>query len=133
MAVVAGFGGHYAGLVAGSALFGIAVAFGNPATNQLAARSVRAGRHGIVTGIKQSGVQVGAFLAGFVLPRAAETTGWRPALGAGAALGVAGLGLARRYVPRSAGRCVADARPGRRRTGGGPPAVGPRSAGGSTS
>jgi MFS family permease len=100
MAIVAGFGGHYGGLVAGSAVFGISVAFGNPATNQLAARSVRAGQHGIVTGIKQSGVQVGAFLAGFVLPRVAETTGWRPALGGGAALGVAGLVLTRRYVPR---------------------------------
>ena len=103
MAVVAGFGGHYAGLVAGSAVFGISVAFGNPATNQLAARSVRAGQHGMVTGIKQSGVQVGAFLAGFVLPRVAETTGWRPALSAGASLGLAGLWLVRRYVPRSSG------------------------------
>jgi predicted MFS family arabinose efflux permease len=103
MAVVAMLGGHYAGLVAGSAVFGIAIAFGNPATNQLAARSVRAGQHGIVTGIKQSGVQVGAFLAGFALPRVAETTGWRPALGGCAALGVGGLVLARRYVPRPAG------------------------------
>lgn len=100
MVVVAAFGHHYAGLVAGSAVFGIAVAFGNPATNQLAAGAVEAGRHGIVTGIKQSGVQVGAFLAGFVLPRIAESGGWRPAVGGCAVLGVAGLALTRWYVPR---------------------------------
>ena len=122
MGVVAGFGGHYTGLVVGSAVFGISVAFGNPATNQLAACSVRAGQHGIVTGIKQSGVQVGAFLAGFVLPRVAETTGWRPALGAGAALGVAGLALVRRYVPRPSGE--APPIPAEEATDGGRPAGG---------
>ena len=128
--MVAGFGGHYAGLVAGSALFGIAIAFGNPATNQLAARSVRAGQHGIVTGIKQSGVQVGAFLAGFVLPRAAETTGWRPALGAGAS---PRGGRTRPDAPvraPPAGRGVGDASAEEATEGRGPPAG---SAGGSTS
>jgi len=44
VAVAAAAGRHYAGLVAGAAVFGISVAFGNPATNQLAARMVRAGR-----------------------------------------------------------------------------------------
>jgi predicted MFS family arabinose efflux permease len=99
VAVAAAAGRHYGGLVAGAAVFGISVAFGNPATNQLAARVVRAGQHGIVTGVKQSGVQVGAFLAGLVLPRVAEAVGWRAALGGCALLGVAGLILTRCYVP----------------------------------
>jgi MFS family permease len=99
VAVAAAAGRYYGGLMAGSAVFGISIAFGNPATNQLAARSVRAGRHGLVTGVKQSGVQVGAFLAGLVLPAVAEAAGWRPALGGCAVLGVAGLVLTARYVP----------------------------------
>jgi predicted MFS family arabinose efflux permease len=123
---VAAFAGrHYGGLVAGAGVFGISIAFGNPATNQLAARMVLPGRHGIVTGIKQSGVQVGAFLAGFVLPRVADAAGWRAALGSCALLGAAGLALAGRFVPRpsdgegtaggapSADRVPARARPRR--------------------
>lgn len=109
MAVAAATGRHYGGLVVGSAVFGISVAFGNPATNELAARSVAAGRHGLVTGVKQSGVQVGAFLAGLVLPGVAGAWGWRPALAGCALLGVAGLVLARLYVPRPSG--VASGRP----------------------
>ena len=60
--VAAAAGRHYGGLVAGAAVFGISVAFGNPATNQLAAGLVTAGRHGLVTGVKQSGVPAGAAL-----------------------------------------------------------------------
>jgi predicted MFS family arabinose efflux permease len=109
VAVAAAAGRHYRGLVAGAAVFGISIAFGNPATNQLAARVVQAGRHGIVTGIKQSGVQAGAFLAGLVLPRVADVAGWRAALGSCALLGAAGLALARRFVPRpSDGEGAAD-------------------------
>ena len=100
VAVAAAGGRHYAGLVAGAAVFGISVAFGNPATNQLAARVVQTGRHGIVTGVKQSGVQIGAFLAGLVLPGVAGAAGWRVALGGCAFLGAAGLVLTGRYVPR---------------------------------
>src|SRR5882724_8272764 len=116
VAVAAAAGRHYAGLVAGAAVFGISVAFGNPATNQLAARMVRAGRHGIVTGVKQSGVQAGAFLAGLVLPGVAEAAGWRPALGSCAVLGAVGLVLTRRYVPGPSGG--SDRTPGDQAAGG---------------
>src|SRR5688500_7323476 len=121
MAVVAVAGQRYAGLVAGSALFGVAVAFGNPATNQLAARAVPAGQHGLVTGVKQSGVQVGAFLAGFVLPGVADAAGWRPAVGGCAAMGVAGLALTRWFAPGPSGvappasAAAAGAQPGSER------------------
>ena len=113
--VSAAFGRHYAGLVAGAAVFGISVAFGNPATNQLAARTVAAGRHGLVTGVKQSGVQVGAFLAGLILPALAGAVGWRTALAGCAVPGVAGVLLTARYVPApsapSAGPGAAEADP----------------------
>ena len=102
VAVAAAGGRHYSGLVAGAAVFGISVAFGNPATNQLAARGVTPGRHGLVTGVKQSGVQIGAFLAGLVLPALAGAAGWRAALGGCALVGAVGLGLIGRYVPRPA-------------------------------
>jgi MFS family permease len=125
VAVAAASGRHYAGLVAGAAVFGISVAFGNPATNQLAARGVAAGRHGLVTGVKQSGVQIGAFLAGLVLPAVADAAGWRAALGGCALVGAVGLVLTGRFVPRpsavvaatsppEAGRGVASAADGRR-------------------
>jgi len=100
VAVAAAAGRHYAGLVAGSAVFGVSVAFGNPATNQLAAHGVAVGRHGLVTGVKQSGVQAGAFLAGLVLPAAAGAFGWRAALGGCALAGSAGLVCTGRFVPR---------------------------------
>jgi MFS family permease len=118
-ALAAVAGRHYAGLVAGAAVFGISVAFGNPATNQLAAGGVHAGRYGIVTGVKQSGVQVGAFLAGLVLPALADAAGWRTALGGCGLLGAAGLVLTGRYVPRRSRR---SARP--------EPWTGPGTAGG---
>jgi predicted MFS family arabinose efflux permease len=60
-----------------------------------------------VTGVKQSGVQVGAFLAGFVLPGVADAAGWRPALGGCAAMGVAGLVLTRWFAPGPSGEAPA--------------------------
>jgi MFS family permease len=122
--VAAAAGRTYAGLVAGAAVFGISVAFGNPATNQLAARNVAAGRHGLVTGVKQSGVQAGAFLAGLVLPAVAGGAGWRPALGGCALLGLAGVALTGRYVPRPSGADASPPGDGPARPGGGEGDVG---------
>ncbi|MDQ3945015.1 MAG: MFS transporter, partial [Actinomycetota bacterium] len=73
--VVAAAAPGYGGLVAGAALAGVAVALGNIATNQLIARHVEPARQGILTGLKQSGVQAGAFLAGAALPAVAEVWG----------------------------------------------------------
>lgn len=125
MVVVAAAGGHYAGLVAASVLFGIPVAFGNPATNQLAARAVPAGQHGIVTGLKQSGVQVGAFLAGFVLPAVAGPVGWRPAVGGCAVLGLAGLAFTGRFAPGPSVDASPAADPGGAAADRGRPELGP--------
>jgi predicted MFS family arabinose efflux permease len=108
----------YGGLVAGAALAGVAVALGNIATNQLIARHVEPTRQGILTGVKQSGVQVGAFLAGAALPALAEAWGWRWALAASALIaagGVAGTLLtvpSHTCVPQPSGRRLMNASTG---------------------
>jgi predicted MFS family arabinose efflux permease len=62
----------------------------NPATNSLIAAHVPAGRRGVIMGVKQSGVYVGATFVGLVVPTMALTVGWRAAfwlLGAVCAIG----------------------------------------------
>jgi predicted MFS family arabinose efflux permease len=56
---------------------GIGLAMSNPVTNQLVAVNVPRGEQGLLMGVKQSGVQIGAFIAGFVLPAGAVYIGWR--------------------------------------------------------
>jgi len=55
-------------LVAGSMIGAIAQAGSNPATNKLIAEDLPSGSQGIVTGIKQSGVQAFVFIGGLMLP-----------------------------------------------------------------
>ncbi|MEU8548986.1 MFS transporter [Streptomyces roseoverticillatus] len=76
-------------LLGAVALGGIPQALANPATNKAILVAVPPARRGAVTGLKQSGVQLGAFAAG--LPLAALATGglgWRGAVwtASGAAL-----------------------------------------------
>lgn len=52
----------------------------NPVTNQLIATRIEPGRQGIITGVKQSGVQAGAVIAGVGLPPLALAIGWRGAM-----------------------------------------------------
>ncbi len=65
---------------------GIPQGWGNPATNALIAERVDTTGRGTVTGIKQSGVQLGIFLSGLTLPGLALAFGWRGALWGYAAL-----------------------------------------------
>lgn len=51
----------------------------NPATNKLIAEDLPLGERGVVTGIKQSGVQATIFIGGLVLPSLAIALGWRGA------------------------------------------------------
>ena len=67
-------------LVVSAIVLGIPQGWGNPSTNALIAERVPSGRRGVVTGIKQSGVQLGIFLAGVSLPGLAESIGWRGAM-----------------------------------------------------
>lgn len=67
----------YGLLFAGAVIGGMGDAAGNPATNRMIVERLEAGRRGVVTGIKQSGVQAGVFLGGVTLPSMAVAFGWR--------------------------------------------------------
>lgn len=67
-------------LLAAVAVSGLAVAGSNPSTNLLIARHVPKGPRGAVVGVKQSGVQIGSFVAGAVFPTLAAVVGWRRVL-----------------------------------------------------
>ena len=67
-------------LIVSAAILGVPQGWGNPTTNALIAERVPAGRRGTVTGIKQSGVQLGIFLAGVTLPAMSDVVGWRGAM-----------------------------------------------------
>ncbi|MEU9178303.1 MFS transporter [Streptomyces sp. NPDC048550] len=75
-------------LLAAVALGGIPQALANPATNKAILATVPPARRGAVTGLKQSGVQLGAFAAGLPLAALAGGLGWRGAVwtASGAAL-----------------------------------------------
>lgn len=78
-----------AGLLLGAvALGGVPQALANPATNKAILATVPPARRGAVTGLKQSGVQLGAFAAGLPLAALAGGLGWRGAVwtASGAAL-----------------------------------------------
>lgn len=66
-------------LCVASAIGGIPQGATNPATNSLISSRVPPGRRGTLTGIKQSGVTLAAFLAGVALPALESPFGWRGA------------------------------------------------------
>jgi MFS family permease len=90
-------------LVIAACILGIPQGWGNPTTNALIAERVEPGKRGTITGIKQSGVTLGVFLAGLTLPGLAGALGWRWAVGiyAGifAVIGLAPLLLPARVAP----------------------------------
>ena len=94
----------YLALFAGALTFGFPNGWSNPATNALIVDNVPAGARGVVTGFKQSGVQIGAFLGGILIPLISSVSNWRFALASFLVLPVAGLiGMWRRpSVKRSA-------------------------------
>lgn len=87
-------------IAAGVALGGISQALANPATNKVILAAVAPGHRGSVTGWKQSGVQMGAFVAGVPLAAAAAAVDWRWGVGILAVLCLAGAAVtARLTVP----------------------------------
>jgi MFS family permease len=58
----------------------VAQSAANPATNKLIGEDLPPGERGVITGIKQSGVQAAITAAGLVLPTAAIAIGWRGAM-----------------------------------------------------
>jgi len=77
--LVFGFSFAYVMLIVGAVAAAFSQATANPSTNKLIAEDLPAGERGVITGIKQSGVQAGIFLGGLVVPSLALTFGWRGA------------------------------------------------------
>lgn len=90
----------YPVLVVAVGLAGLAIAATNPSTNALIADHLPPGERGAVVGLKQSGVQVGSFVAGAALPGLGLAIGWRPTLLLVAGLSAAGLAAAAIVIPR---------------------------------
>ena len=63
-----------------SVLSGFPQGWANSATNKLIAERLLPGERGMVTGLKQSGVQFSIFLAGLTLPVGNDLIGWRATL-----------------------------------------------------
>ena len=70
----------YALLLAAALATGVPNGWTNPATNTLIVDNVPVGQRGTITGLKQSGVQVGTFLGGLLLPVFAALWSWRIAV-----------------------------------------------------
>jgi MFS family permease len=81
----------YSVLFAGAMLSGLPNGWANPATNALIVDNVVAGARGVVTGIKQSGVQMGSFLGGLLLPGISSIANWRVAFATFLVFPAAGL------------------------------------------
>ncbi|MFF3641435.1 MFS transporter [Streptomyces sp. NPDC002564] len=86
-------------LLAAVALGGVPQALANPATNKAILAAVPVERRGAVTGMKQSGVQLGAFAAGLPLAALAGAAGWRAAVWTAAGAAVAAAVWASRTLP----------------------------------
>ncbi|MFG3661014.1 MFS transporter [Streptomyces sp. NPDC047706] len=86
-------------LLAAVALGGLPQALANPATNKAILAVVPPARRGSVTGMKQSGVQLGAFAAGLPLAALAGLAGWRGAVWTAAGAAVVAAVWAARALP----------------------------------
>lgn len=100
-------------LLAAVTLCGLAISGSNPATNLLIATHLSPGRRGGVVGVKQSGVQIGSFLAGASFPPIAATLGWRWALVGVAVVSIVGAVAVPQLVPADAAAGAVRHRPER--------------------
>lgn len=88
---------NYGFLLAAALASGLPNGWGNPATNALIVDNIPVGTRGLVTGVKQSGVQIGTFLGGALLPVFTAWWNWRVAIlvflavPLGALLGLSGV------------------------------------------
>ncbi|WP_448609473.1 MFS transporter [Geodermatophilus sp. URMC 60] len=86
MLVVAVAARDTAVLVAALVVAGWGNGVGQPASNDLIARSVSADRQGLAYGLKQAAIPLSTLLAGAAIPLVAIPLGWRTAFGLGAVL-----------------------------------------------
>lgn len=110
--VVMGFAGSYAVLLLAVPLAGIAQALTNPTTNDLVAVHIPAQRRGVYIGLKQSGVQVAALVAGLLVPLLAHLVNWRVALFACTGIVLAALAAAQLGIPGDVRPTVTSAETG---------------------
>lgn len=94
-------------------LTGIPQGWANPATNTLIVDNVAPGARGVVTGIKQSGVQMGTFIGGLLLATVATIWDWRAAIAAFLVVPIGAL-LAMRNRPEGAHHPAAGSGDGER-------------------
>ncbi|MBA3350515.1 MAG: MFS transporter, partial [Actinobacteria bacterium] len=94
------FAPSFASMLFGAALAGGALAACNPTTNKLIADHIAPGERGWIVGIKQAGVQFGAFFTGAVLPVTAVAMGWRVALAGTVVVPAAALAAVLLLIPR---------------------------------
>ena len=83
-----------------SAFAGITLAFGNPITNKVIALEIPGKIRGPITGIKQSGVQLGASAAGFALAPLVVLFGWRVGLALTVLIPILALLMTLRFIPK---------------------------------
>lgn len=95
-----GLSPNYPLMVASASLAGVALATGNPVTNKIIVERLSRQRRGVAMGVKQAGVQAGAFLAGGVLAPAASTWGWRSAVVSTAIVSALGAVVTLIAIPR---------------------------------
>ncbi len=111
MALAPSFGA----MLLGAGLAGGALAGCNPTTNKLIADHTEPGERGWIVGIKQAGVQFGAFFTGAILPFTAVALGWRLALAVTIAVPAAAIAAALLLIPSGSGSSE-ERRPGADRT-----------------
>jgi MFS family permease len=101
MMLIATAAQHVPVLIGALALAGWGNGIGQPASNDLIARAVPPGRHGLAYGTKQAAIPLSTMIAGVAVPVVAIPLGWRPAfaIGAGLALLVVLLVPAGRRLP----------------------------------
>ena len=86
-----------------AAIAGIPAAGANSATNNIIVENVPAGSRGWITGIKQSGVQIGILATGLALPVTAARLGWRMALVLASLVALVGIAFTLAVVPSGPG------------------------------
>lgn len=102
----------YVWMLIAVALAGTLNATCNPVTNKLIVRNIPPGKRGWVTGIKQGGVQIAAFLAAGLLPTLATAVGWRAGLALTAVIPLLGVAATLCLIPPDPRRADPSARAG---------------------
>ena len=90
-------------LLAFAGIAALPAAGANSATNNIIVQNVPAGSRGWITGIKQSGVQIGTLAAGLTLPVTAARLGWRTALVLASLVALVGIAATLAIVPSGRG------------------------------